>query len=384
MESSIRCLSERKIQMRAYEFITENDQEHRAQLAQTGFWGKQGAGCILFAKDTGRFCLAHRSQQVEEPGTWGTWGGAIDNNEDPAKACLRELQEESGYMGRAKLVPLYVFSHSSGFRYYNFLAIIEKEFKPVMDWETQGYDWFTLDDLPQPLHKGMVSLLNDKASVRTLQKYAGSQLSEGWKQNIAALGAAGAMALGGVSMYKNQDAAPAQTQASPAPTLNLPQPAQVLMKMAEASGIVGTELAQLLAQTSHETMDFRTLKEIGATRYFNKYDIRHNPRLAKILGNVKPGDGEKYKGRGFLQITGRANYKKLGELMQLPLEQQPELLERPDIAAKASIVYWTNRVQPHVDDFNDTSSVTRRINAGRKGLEDRENRFQEYIKSLGQ
>jgi putative chitinase len=70
--------------------------------------------------------------------------------------------------------------------------------------------------------------------------------------------------------------------------------------------------------------------------------------------------------------------------MQLPLEQQPELLERPDIAAKASIVYWTNRVQPHVDDFNDTSSVTRRINAGRKGLEDRENRFQEYIKSLGQ
>jgi predicted chitinase/8-oxo-dGTP pyrophosphatase MutT (NUDIX family) len=372
--------------MRAYEFITENDQEHRAQLAQTGFWGKQGAGCILFAKDTGRFCLAHRSQQVEEPGTWGTWGGAIDGNEDPAKACLRELQEESGYTGRAKLVPLYVFSHSSGFRYYNFLAIVEKEFTPRLDWETQGYDWFTLDDLPQPLHKGMVSLFNDQSSVRTLQKYAGTPLSEGWKQNIAALGAAGAMALGGVSMFKNQNNQPVEEPVATtqqAPALNLPRPAQMLMKMAEASGIVGTELAQMLAQTSHETMDFKTLRELGSPKYFKKYDIRHNPRLAKILGNIKPGDGEKYKGRGFLQITGRGNYKQLGELMQLPLEEQPELLERPDIAAKASIIYWQNRVQPHVNDFNDTSAVTRRINAGKKGLEDRATRFKEYAKSLG-
>lgn len=213
------------------------------------------------------------------------------------------------------------------------------------------------------------------------KEFVNPALEEGWKQNVAALGAAGALAFGGWMSQKNSTQPVIQTtqatQATQNP-LNLPEPALILTKVAQSSGIVGTELAQLLAQVSHETMNFQYLKELGKSSYFRKYDIKHNPRLAKILGNVNPGDGEKFKGRGFLQITGRANYKKLGEIMNLPLEENPELLEDPKIAAKASIVYWQKRVQPHVSDFTDTRSVTRKINSGLKGLQDRINRFTDY------
>lgn len=152
--------------------LTENDVEHREALKQTGFWGKQGAGCLFLALDTGKLCIAHRSSQVEQPNTWGTWGGAIDSSESPENAVKREAREESGYNGKLKLVPLYVFSHPSGFRYYNYIALIPTEFKPTLDWETQGYKWCTLDDLPSPLHSGLVTLLKDPASVAMIKHYS--------------------------------------------------------------------------------------------------------------------------------------------------------------------------------------------------------------------
>ena len=60
--------------------ITDNETEHRRALNQTGFWGRQGAGCVFLAQDTGRLCLAHRSSAVEQPGTWGTWGGKSEEH----------------------------------------------------------------------------------------------------------------------------------------------------------------------------------------------------------------------------------------------------------------------------------------------------------------
>lgn len=51
--------------------IIENDYEHQKELNKTGFWGKQGAGCIFYAKDTNRYLIAHRSRYVLEPNTWG-------------------------------------------------------------------------------------------------------------------------------------------------------------------------------------------------------------------------------------------------------------------------------------------------------------------------
>ena len=150
--------------------LFEDDSKHRQALKQTGFWGRRGAGCVIMAQDTGRFCIAHRSNRVEQPGTWGTWGGAIDDGEDPAQAVRRELAEEAGYTGAMRLVPLYVFKHRSGFTYYNFLAIVEQEFQPKIDWETQGWDWVEYGAWPSPLHPGLKAVLSDPHSVEVMRR----------------------------------------------------------------------------------------------------------------------------------------------------------------------------------------------------------------------
>lgn len=139
-------------------WLFENDADHQAALRDTGFWGKQGAGCIIVAKNTGRILLPHRSAHVLEPHTWGTWGGAIDSDEDPQEAARREVEEEAGYSGSADLIPLAVFQKGN-FKYHNFLAVVNDEFRPQLNWETQDYDWFEFGDWPSPLHMGLEWLL---------------------------------------------------------------------------------------------------------------------------------------------------------------------------------------------------------------------------------
>lgn len=142
------------------EGVMENDDsEHRRELKKTGFWGKRAAGSILYARSTGRFCLAHRSKSVQEPDTWGMWGGAIDSDEDSTDAAIRELEEEAEYSGPVDLQHLWTFEHKSGFKYINFVAIVEEEFRPKMNWETQGFRWFEYGNWPEPLHPGVATLL---------------------------------------------------------------------------------------------------------------------------------------------------------------------------------------------------------------------------------
>lgn len=153
--------------------VSESDTEHYDTLLKTGYWGRQAAGCIFLAQDTGRFGIAHRSQAVLEPGTWGTWGGAIDSDEDPAEAVRREVAEEAGYTGAMKLIPLLMFQAPGGtFQYHNFLAVVPAEFEPRLDWETQDYRWVKWGEWPEPLHPGMRALLADRASAKTMQQYA--------------------------------------------------------------------------------------------------------------------------------------------------------------------------------------------------------------------
>ena len=104
------------------QFLLENDMEHEKTLNKTGFWGKQGAGCIILAKDTGRILVPLRSMHVEQPNTWGVWGGAINSDEDPKIAAKREVEEEAGYTGSAEIVPLVVFQKDA-FKYYNLSLI---------------------------------------------------------------------------------------------------------------------------------------------------------------------------------------------------------------------------------------------------------------------
>lgn len=158
----------------------------------------------------------------------------------------------------------------------------------------------------------------------------------------------------------------------------------LLIKYAVAAGIKGTELSQLLAQVGHETGGFRSTSERGSTEYFKKYDIKHNPRLAKILGNLKPGDGSRYRGRGDIQLTGKANYQAANEFLKKykHIVGDVDIVKNPDLVATDARVgimvtlwYWFERVKPYVSDFEDTKRVTKFINPGLKGLADREMRF---------
>jgi putative chitinase len=165
-----------------------------------------------------------------------------------------------------------------------------------------------------------------------------------------------------------------------------------LTKTAIAAGIKGEELAQFLAQTAHETGNFEHMVEIGGSLDFRKYEpkfvkdkkgkiVQVNPK-AKTLGNVKKGDGARYKGRGYIQLTGRYNYKRAGQALGLPLEAKPELVEQPEVAAKVAVWFWQQRVQPRVDDFYDTKAATKPINPGLKGLEDRKEKFKDFKTSM--
>jgi len=160
--------------------------------------------------------------------------------------------------------------------------------------------------------------------------------------------------------------------------------AQVLVKAARAAGMKGQELAQFLAQCAHETANFSSLKEFGGSLDFRKYDIKFNPKKAKGLGNTQAGDGAKYKGRGYIQLTGKGNYKRAGDALGLPLEAQPQLVERPDIAAKVAVWYWNDRVVPKVTNFADTAAVTKPINGGTNGLNDRINKYADIMALMQQ
>jgi 8-oxo-dGTP pyrophosphatase MutT (NUDIX family) len=157
--------------------LESDDAEHYKALRQTGFWGRQGAGAIIMAKDTGRILLPFRSATVEQPHTFGVWGGAIDNNEKPIDAVKRETKEEIGYNGNIQFYPLYVFqSTNTGFKYHNFLGIVDHEFKPNLNWETDNFIWVKYGDWPNPLHFGLKALIQHSGNDI---KHASDKFSKG-------------------------------------------------------------------------------------------------------------------------------------------------------------------------------------------------------------
>jgi len=174
----------------------------------------------------------------------------------------------------------------------------------------------------------------------------------------------------------------AQAKAVPPETTGVSMntgPEHAVQRAAIKSGIKGTELAQFMAQTRHESADFTRMKEIGGAKYFaQRYDPKYAPGKARILGNKHPGDGALYHGRGFIQITGRDNYRMAGAALGLPLEQHPEMAAKPDVAARVAVWYWQTRVKPHVQNFADTALVTKFINPAMRGLQDRAKYFKDY------
>jgi len=200
-------------------------------------------------------------------------------------------------------------------------------------------------------------------------------IEEGWKEKIAAAGIGAAMTLGGQQALKQYTpAAPAQPQQQQQQQLT---PKQTLIQTAKQASITGDELAQLLAQSAHETLNFTRMREAGTPEYFTKKYEQHL-KTARILGNKVKGDGERYKGRGFIQLTGRDNYTRAGKALGLPLEANPDLAAQPENAARIAVWYWQNRVAPKVQDFTNTRAVTKTINPAGKHQDRRQQQFAKF------
>ena len=140
--------------------------------------------------------------------------------------------------------------------------------------------------------------------------------------------------------------------------------------------------AAFLAQLAHESGQFRFMQEIwGPTPAQQRYEP--TTTLSTTLGNTEAGDGRRFKGRGPIQITGRANYRRFGDLLGLNLVDNPDSAALPDVAFRVAGLFWSkkglnelaDRVTPEA-----FKEITRRINGGFNGLAERE-RFYEAAKS---
>ena len=142
--------------------------------------------------------------------------------------------------------------------------------------------------------------------------------------------------------------------------------------------IIGTKrIAAFIAQIGHESGQLKYVKEIwGPTKAQARYEGRAD------LGNTQPGDGSKYRGRGFIQITGRANYEACGEALGVDLVNHPELLEKPQLACMSAAWFWASRGLNTLADAGQFDTITRRINGGQNGAADRQMLYAKALRVL--
>ncbi|OCZ69992.1 glycoside hydrolase family 19 protein [Acinetobacter pittii] len=120
--------------------------------------------------------------------------------------------------------------------------------------------------------------------------------------------------------------------------------------------------AHFIAQLAHESGNFRYMEEIASGA---AYEGR------KDLGNIIAGDGVRFKGRGPIQLTGRENYQKYGRALGIDFESHPELVAIPSIGLLVACKFWVNNGLNELSDRDDILTITRRINGGKNGLNDR-------------
>jgi putative chitinase len=165
-------------------------------------------------------------------------------------------------------------------------------------------------------------------------------------------------------------------------------------------------IAAFLAQCAHESGNFRALKENlnykaeGLQKIFCKYfpdadtanEYAHQPEkianrvYANRMGNgdEDSGDGYRYCGRGLIQLTGKTNYTACGNELQVDLDQEPEYLETPEGAARSAAWFWWSRDLNELADTGDIKTITKRINGGYIGLEERIAHYQKALEALGE
>lgn len=133
-------------------------------------------------------------------------------------------------------------------------------------------------------------------------------------------------------------------------------------------------IACFMAQLAHESGSLRYVRELASGQ---AYEGR------KDLGNTQPGDGVKFKGRGLIQVTGRANYAAVSRYFCQDFVGNPTLLEHPMWAAMTAGWYWESRKLNELADAGDFRRITIKINGGLNGYEDRLKHYSRCKKALG-
>lgn len=129
-----------------------------------------------------------------------------------------------------------------------------------------------------------------------------------------------------------------------------------------------------IGQVGHETGEFKYSVEVASG---DAYEGRAD------LGNTQPGDGRRYKGRGWIQLTGRDNYRAAGKALGLDLEGNPELAASPDVAGRTAAWYWNSRDLTRSANAGDFARVTRKINGGYNGWDHRVAVYRRACAALG-
>ncbi len=230
--------------------------------------------------------------------------------------------------------------------------------KPVVGFMQQTFVRHTLESIhPDPSDPGSVKLDEDlKARLAKLEAAAGTS----------------SKALTGDTLRK---IVPGLTPAYAAELATSIQSA-----MDQAKIVTPREKAAFIAQCAHETMNFKSFHELGDAAYFSKYDDRAD------LGNRGPPDGATYKGRGALQITGRANYAAFSNWVQpggREYVDHPDRLENPGPAFQSAAWFWSSHNLNKAADANDFKLVTERINGGTNGWADRLQLYTRALAALG-
>jgi putative chitinase len=135
--------------------------------------------------------------------------------------------------------------------------------------------------------------------------------------------------------------------------------------------------AMFLAQIGHESGGMKYTVEIwGATPTQTRYEGR------KDLGNTQVGDGFKYRGRGLIQTTGRYNYEKTSDALDVDFLRYPELLEEPQNAARSAAWWWQSHNLNRFADAGDIVGCTKAINGGTNGLEHRKKLYEAALSAV--
>lgn len=134
------------------------------------------------------------------------------------------------------------------------------------------------------------------------------------------------------------------------------------------------QVAAFLAQIALESGECRFVEEIASGHdYEGKLD----------LGNTEPGDGVRYKGRGLIQLTGRANYQRCGKALGLDLLDNPKLLADPVHACRSAAWFWSSRGLNELADKDSFGAITRVINGGFSAIDSRLRYWLVARKALG-